>query len=422
MRFRKAILGVLVAGSILLGLLSRLGVLALEMVQGEETAVSTSLHRGQAPYSVGGVHLVGIRDLLIDGDTPMEMTLWYPVSNLGNHETTITYPYEIKMFDSPGAIAISTFEGQAIRNAPYDRSTGPFPLVVLSPGFAIGGKTYAWLAEHLASYGFVVISPEHDEQLDPSLLWRSTIVRPRDILTVLSYIDEQVGAGTTLEELINTELVAVMGHSYGGYTALAAAGARLDTAGMEAVCRTAQESNDPIVFLCDALLPHVAEMAELAGLDSIPADLWPAWADPRVDAVVAMAGDAVVFGQAGLAEITMPVMAIGGTGDRDSPYAWGTHATYKYVSSVKKVEIALEGAEHFIFTAPCEVVRRFMKIVPNDFCTDPVWDRNIAHLLISHFTTAFLLAELKQDPVAAAALMLMANEQFPGLTYTARGY
>jgi hypothetical protein len=37
-----------------------------------------------------------------------------------------------------------------------------------------------------------------------------------------------------------------------------------------------------------------------------------------VDAIVALAGAAVVFGPVGLAELSTPVMAIGGTRDADS--------------------------------------------------------------------------------------------------------
>jgi len=134
-----------------------------------------------------------------------------------------------------------------------------------------------------------------------------------------------------------------------------------------------------------------------------------------------LAGDAFFFGQAGLAEIRMPVMAIGGTQDNDSPFMWGTYPSYEYASSPTKVRIALDGAEHMIFTGPCEKVPWFLKFFSDEFCSDSGWDRNYAHDLINHFTTAFLLAELKQDKGAAAALVPEPVE-FPGVTYEAQGY
>lgn len=376
----------------------------------------------EATYAVHGPHTVGIRDLAIGGETSLDLMMWYPATNANNLEKEIKYPYKIKFGAPFGNVSIASFQGRAIREAPFDPLTSPYPLLVLSPGFSIGASSYAWLAEHLASYGFVVVSPEHHETLDPgNELWRAAITRPQDILTVFTYLDKQVKPEGILNGLIDTELVAVIGHSYGGYTSLAAAGARIDTNAFQSQCESVSGTNEPGAWLCEQLTPHMAEMASLAEIDSVPDELWPAWADPRVDAIVPMAGDAFFFGQAGLAEIGVPVMAIGGTNDSDSPYMWSTHLTYEYASGVKKVRIALDGAEHMIFTGPCEKTPRLLKFFTDEFCSDSSWDRNYAHHLVKHFTTAFLLSELKQDPVASDALE-PASVNFPDVTYDAQGY
>jgi predicted dienelactone hydrolase len=387
-------------------------------------AARSEPHPDSPPYAVRGPHPVGMRNLMIEGEAPLAITLWYPALNDENLEAEITYSYEMKIGAPLGTVPFATFAGQAIGDAPYALSTGPYPLVILSPGFSIGASTYAWLAEHLASYGFVVLAPEHQEQLDAELngLWQATITRPHDILTVLAYVDEQTGSGRSFAGLIDADTVAVIGHSYGGYTTLVAGGAQIDTGGFEALCATAYEANDPNAWLCDELLPHMADMAALAGLDSMPEGLWrQAWSDPRVDAIVPLAGDAFYFGRDGLAEITVPVMAIGGTADGDSPYLWGTYPTYEYVSSATKVRIALVDAEHMIFTGPCEAMPLLLRFLSGEFCSDPGWDRNYAHDLIKYFTTAFLLAELKQEADAAAALTPDAVD-FAGMTYEAQGY
>jgi predicted dienelactone hydrolase len=382
----------------------------------------TGLQSDMPSYAERGSYSVGTRDLAIEGNTPLEITLWYPAMNGENTEEAITYPYEVKMGDPLGRVSIATYAGKAIQDAPYDLSAGPYPLVVLSPGFSISASSYAWLAEHLASYGFVVISPEHYEYLDPeNELWRAAITRPQDILTVFTYVDEQVKSGGMLEGLIDNDQVAVIGHSYGGYTSLAGAGARIDTDAFQSQCETAIETDEPGAWLCEQLLPHMADMATLAGLDTVPGELWPAWADPRVDAIVPMAGDAFFFGQDGLAKITVPVMAIGGTNDSDSPYMWSAHPTYEYASSQKKVRIALDGAEHMIFTGPCEKIPFYLKFFSGEFCSDSEWDRRYAHALVKHFTTAFLLSELKQDEAASDTLK-PASAIFSGVTYDAQGY
>lgn len=377
---------------------------------------------GALVYAARGPYWVGTRNLVMAGGTPLDLTIWYPALDGNNLQEATTYAYRVKMGSPIGTASIASFTGKAIHDAPNDVSQGPYPLVLLSPGFSIGSSAYAWLAEHLASYGFVVVSPDHREHLDPeNELWRSAVTRPQDIVSVLTYIDQQVESGGILEGLVNPKVVAVAGHSYGGYTALAAGGAQINTADLEAHCGRAAEQGDSSVWLCDLLLPHLADMAALAGLDSVPEGLWPAWADPRVDAIVPLAGDAFFFGQAGLTEVTVPMLAIGGTADSDSPYQWNTHPTFEYAASPRKVRIALDEAEHMIFTGPCESIPLHAKLFSGEFCTDTDWDRLYAHELVRHFTTAFLLSELHQDLAAAAGLAPDAVN-IPDITYDAAGY
>ena len=374
------------------------------------------LHANQALFSADGPFQVGISHQTISAKTPLEITVWYPgVTNTTDNSTT--YDYEIKMREPLGRVAIATYEGQAVFEAQFDHSMAPYPLVILSPGFSIAPATYGWLAEHLASYGFVVISPDHSEILDPeNELWQAAITRPQDILAVFDYVDAQTGAGGHFEGVIDPDLVAVAGHSYGGYTSLVAAGARIDTHSFRAQCEAAIESEAPGAWLCEQLLPHIADMANLAGLEAVPDGLWPAWADARVDAIVPMAGNAFFFGPVGLSEITVPVLAIGGTADADSPYMWATHPTYESVASTTKIKIALNGAEHMIFTGPCEQIPWHLKIFSGEFCADQSWDRTYAHRLIQHFTTAFLLSELKHD-ADAAAVLVQDKIDFQGIDY-----
>jgi predicted dienelactone hydrolase len=390
--------------------------------KGADAVKDTGTQLNLPPYATRGSYLVGTRGLVTEADTSPDIHLWYPTPNEDNGQETITYPYEVKMGDPLGTVTLAKYAGKAVQGAPYDLAQAPYPLVVLSTGFSIGASSYAWLAEHLASYGFVVLAPEHREHLDPANeLWRSAVERPQDILAVFSYVEEQVQAGGSLEGLIDPEQVAVIGHSYGGYTSLAAAGAQIDTGAIQSYCGSVSQTDEPGAWLCAQLTPHIADMASFAGLNTVPEGFWPARADPRVDAVVSMAGDAFFFGESGLAEIAVPVMAIGGSDDKDSPYMWSTQPTYEYVSSPKKVKVAFEAAEHMIFTGPCEKTTWYLKFFSGEFCDDPDWDRRYAHNLVKHFTTAFLLSELKQDGAASDALASDAVD-FIGVTYDVQGY
>ncbi len=391
---------------------------AFAMVEGDPAEPMIVSLPGAA-YSARGSHSVGVRNIVIDGS--LEATLWYPASPARGGEERLAYPYELKLFAPLGTLAIASHKGQASRDAPYDHASGPFPLVVLSPGYAIGSTSYGWLAEHLASHGLLVISPEHDEELNPARIWESTITRPQDIREVFSYIDAQSQPGAALDGVVDRGRTAVIGHSYGGYTALAAGGARIDSAAFEARCRAERASDGPNIWLCDALTPHLGEMAQRAELAVVPDGLWPAWAEPEIDAIVSMAGDAYLFDQAGLSEVSLPVLAIGGTADTDTPYTWGTQPTYEFTSSTRKARVTLDDAGHMIFTGPCDRMRRIVKILPGGFCSDNSWDRRRAQALVRHFTTAFLLAELAEDRIAATALAPSAPHS-PGLSFASRGY
>ena len=163
-------------------------------------------------------------------------------------------------------------------------------------------------------------------------------------------------------------------------------------------------------------------MAARAGLDPMPDGLWPSFGDPRVTAIVAMAGDSYLFDKAGLSKITIPMLAIGGTADTATPYDWGSRPSYDNASSAKKALVTLQGAEHTVSMVSCD---NMPWVKETDFyqwiCLDPVWDKDRVQDLIHHFSTAFLLDVLKGDAKAAAALV-PEKVSFPGITYEATGY
>ncbi len=415
---RRFLLGAVLVTLVVLGLVAQAGpyLLALPV----PAAGLDHANRAIGQFAAAGPHPVGLRRLT-DDEAPLPLTLWYPAARDDEPETALTYSYGVTMLGADHTLALATYPGRGAPGAEPDLWHGPYPLVVLSPGFAITSSSYAWLAEHLASYGFVVVSPQHRESLDPRLLWRSTVERPLDVVAVLAYLDAETQADGEFAGLVDTDSVAMVGHSYGGYASLAAAGARLDTAALQAACHDASGAGDPLTFQCNTLLPHLADMAAEAGLGPVPEGLWPSWGDSRVDAVVPMAADAAMFGPDGLAEITAPVLAIGGTADTDSPFEWGTGAAYAHTSSRHKIEITLVGAEHLLFAGGCDSPRTVLGLVPTSFCSDPAWDRERAHHVVAHYTTAFLLTELSHDRDAGTVLN-PAVQDSPGVQYRAEGY
>jgi predicted dienelactone hydrolase len=404
---------------VIIAVAARLVVWAISFVPVRGDSVSAVKELSSLQYGVSGPFSVGAKDLKTKGLGPIEVTLWYP-AKAGNGATRNAYPFGIKMLSPTHNVNIATVAGSATWNAEYERAAAPYPLVFLSPGFGMGRKVYGWIAEHLASYGFIVIALEHKELLDPSELWKSLVDRPRDIMDVFSFVERQASEDSALQGLVDLNTLAVIGHSFGGYAALAAAGSRLDFAGFERICQRIDEEDDSLTFLCEALLPNVTKIADYAGLDSVPAGLWPDWGDMRVDAIVSFAGDAAMFGADGLAAVTAPVLAIGGTEDLDSPYQWGTGLTHENVSSSRKIAIALTGASHMIFAGSFDFTRRMIKLVPNGFFQDKELDKEAAQVAVRHITTTFLLTELKED--AEARGILASDKSYENISIESIGY
>lgn len=381
--------------------------------------------RPDAPeYAKRGPFPVGYKSVVIGEGTerPLKASLWYPALNPTGLPEEVTYSVTPKIPVEPAGGPFVVY-GHALQDAAVDAAAAPYPLVVFSHGFSINAPWYNALIENYASHGFIVLAPEHVEKFDTewSEIANASIDRPRDIKQTLDYAEQINAPAGDLAGLIDMENVAVVGHSYGGYTALAAAGAQYDLDAFNARCAQLP-ADDPLTFLCAPVVPKEAEMAARAGLDPMPEGLWPSFGDPRVKAIVPMAGDSYLFDKAGLSKITIPMLAIGGTADTATPYDWGSRPSYDNASSAKKALVTLEGAEHVVSMVSCD---NMPWVKETDFyqwiCFDPVWDKDRGLDLINHFSTAFLLDTLKGDTKAAEALA-PENVSFPGIKYEATGY
>jgi predicted dienelactone hydrolase len=329
------------------------------------------------------------------------LEVWVPAQGTDDAPDTIDYKFSFKSPEFGTSPAV--VHGHALADAPADPGGGPYPVVIFSHGFSANAVWYSHLLEHLASHGFVVVAPEHIEA-DWSQNAASVIQRPRDVTTAIDYAEESNAPDGALAGLLDLEHIAVVGHSFGGYTALAIAGAQLETNVLDMRCADVPP-DDPKAFLCLPLAGRADELAELAGLDAVPEGNWPSFKDPRVTAIVPIAGDAYMFDAVGLGKISVPMMAIGGTADTGTPLDWGPQLAYDEVSSKRKSLVAFEGAEHMIAANACEDMPWTEDFPYADgLCVDPAWDKHEALDLIRHFSTAFLLATLKDDADAARAL------------------
>jgi predicted dienelactone hydrolase len=115
---------------------------------------------------------------------------------------------------------------------------GPFPVIIFSHGLG-GSKTgYAYLGEYWASYGYIVVHVQHLGS-DSAVLWplqkmseamknpENYINRPKDISFAIDQLTAMNVASGSWHGRLDLSHIGVAGHSFGGYTTMAIAGATL---------------------------------------------------------------------------------------------------------------------------------------------------------------------------------------------------
>ena len=129
------------------------------------------------------------------------------------------------------------------------------------------------------------------------------------------------------------------------------------------------------------------------------------------------------FGADSAANIVIPTMILVGSKDRSILSEVPLYRPYLYdnLGSTTKAMVMLNDGDHYIFADACAAALWLIDWDLFGICSDPVWAMDRAHDLINHFTTAFLLATLKGDADAAAALAPDAVS-FPGIEYEAQGF
>jgi len=356
------------------------------------------------PYAIDGDYAVGTAELTIeDEERPLTATVWYPADATPGEEPVVSYPLT----------RLIRVGGEAYRDAAPLAEGAPYPLIVFSHGSDASRVLYLTLMEHLASRGFVVIAADHPGNnvetrlANGSNYATSYALRPDDVLRQIDYAADVLNAeGGLLEGLIDTEQVGVMGHSFGGWTALSVAGGRVDFSGLQAHCDTV-EGDDNTCFVLDL----ESEIAAARGYDQAPGSPWEATTDERIQAVVALApwnGPVLE-----LSEATVPTLIVVGSQDQVTIPERDAYDIYERLPRERGLMV-LENAGHYAFVDQCSDI--FVQFDLQYACTDPVWDMARVHDLTNHATTAFFLSTLSGDADAAAVLETV-GEDFVGVTY-----
>ena len=281
---------------------------------------------------------VGIRNLRVI-DEPEDIA--FPV--------VVMYPTRVP----PAPVPFGPYAIEAALDAPID--DGTFPLVVISHGSGGSHLLYRTIAAYLAKHGYVVALPEHpgnnrnDNALNGTV--ENLVNRPRHIRLTI----DAVAADAHFKGQVQPDATAVIGHSMGGYTALAVAGGEPWT-----------------------------EKGERVAVD----------ADGRVKALVLLAPATGWFmPDNALSRVNIPILLLVGEHDRITP-PWQGELVLDGVPDRSRVTYrVIENAGHFSFLSPFPPAMRSSKFPPS---TDPEgFDREKFHDTLNAELLAFLDGALR---------------------------
>jgi predicted dienelactone hydrolase len=265
--------------------------------------------------------------LYSDSDRPLKVSIWYP--------SQTTFPTE-RVADNPAFLGTDVVRiGTPL--------VGTFPLVVISHGYRGNWRNQNWLATRLAQDGYIVASLDHpgttsfDHTPAFAAQWWQ---RPNDMSRLLNWLLDQ----SDLKPLIDPKNITAMGHSLGGWTVMALAGAEFDRDQLKQECAL---KNNPRVC---GLMPEL-------GLDKEQKDE-PIGSvkDERIQRVVSLdLGLARSFSRQSLQNLTTPTLILAaGVDIGDLPQAEESGFLAQYIPHEKRDYIVYSDAAHFSFMQLCK--------------------------------------------------------------------
>jgi predicted dienelactone hydrolase len=294
------------------------------------------------PYAVGHVNYT-LADPAVYA-RPVIVSVFYPVDPASITTATPPAQYPPDPWSSNVPVWTSadweTLGYDRAYEAPTASSHGPFPLVMVSPGYKDGNWEYFYIGTRLASHGYVVAVIDHDHE--GQFVWSlpagdylvSMFNRPRDVsFAITELLLKNANVGELLHTVIEPSKIAMSGHSFGGYTAYVLAGGDDD--------------------VCDALATGIDAATE-------PQDICVASPpDPRIRAIVSLDGSSWAMRYEELARISVPSLIMGETPDNFGLDNARPHAAINRDDSYR---IDVKGTNHLSFSSFCDGFKLMSRI------------------------------------------------------------
>lgn len=315
------------------------------------------------PYAVGH-RTIKVTDEEREGRS-FDADIWYPVDP---QSTSGAVSAEYAFLPGLGYSSDVSFT-----EAPA--AEGEFPLLVYSHG----GGGFRWVAtfftEFMASQGYVVIAPDHPGSTALDMLSGAGVdeqtnanVRPADITaTIDAALAADADAADPLAGRVNDELIALSGHSWGGYTSLATVAGHTNSLGTTTT-------------------------------------------DDRVRALVLMAPYTEMLSDEELSKVDVPTLVISSTGDTTTPIESNTDRPVSLIEGRPLLRIDIQGGSHNSFTDVCKLqdsvagntsipegIAAELASGSAEACDPSALSVDIVHEITNAYSTAFLDRELEDS-------------------------
>jgi predicted dienelactone hydrolase len=297
---------------------------------------------------------------------------------------------------------------------PQQWRPGKTPVIIFSHGLASQPEDFGKRGEHLASHGYVVALPQHPGS-DLIHLQEMLEGYTSDVFNVNEFIDRPLDISFVIDELekrnqsefserLDLQQVGVAGHSFGGYTALAVAGARIDFENLQTACSGGDwDPNLSLLLQCRAL--------ELFRKDYN-------FRDERVKAVLAINPvNSSIFGSQGLSQIKIPVFIVAGSYDPATPAIYEQLRSFPWLTVRDKYLALAEGQAHVDFSALDAGASQLLNSLPNLTLPDPVLLDSYANAMTLAFFETYIANNSKFRPYLQASYATYLSRQEPFKVY-----